>query len=84
MDGAEKKQVINALNRVAGHAKGVKNMVHGDRCISDILLQLSAVRAGALKVQMQVLRACFSDKRYSARELKEMSSLVAQYPFRKG
>jgi DNA-binding FrmR family transcriptional regulator len=80
MNGAEKRRVVNSLNRVAGHTKGIKGMVHSGRCISEILLQLSAIRAGTLKVQVQVLKTCFSGKRYSAQELKEMSSLVVQYP----
>lgn len=82
MNGTEKKLVINSLNRILGHTKGIKNMVRSDRCISDILLQLSAVRAGTLKVQIKVLRACFSDKRYSVQELKKMSSLVVKHPSR--
>lgn len=79
MNGAERRRVVNSLNRVAGHTKGIKGMVHSGRCISEILLQLSAIRAGTLKVQVQVLRACFSDKGRSKQELKEMSSLVTQY-----
>ncbi|MFQ5862739.1 MAG: metal-sensitive transcriptional regulator [Candidatus Brocadiales bacterium] len=83
MDSAEKRGHMSSLSRVEGHTKGIKGMVHGGRCISDILLQLSAVRAGIVKTQLQVLKGCLGDRRYSVEELKKMSRVLVQPPSRR-
>jgi len=39
------RAVINRLSRIAGHINGVKSMVEEGRDCSEVLIQLSAVRA---------------------------------------
>lgn len=78
MNGVEKKALINSLNRIEGHARGIKKMVNAERCIADILLQLSAVRAGVVRTQVQTLRHCCRDKGRSLEELKELFRLAVQ------
>lgn len=78
MDGVEKRALINSLNRIGGHTKGIKKMVDSERCIADILLQLSAVRAGVARTQVRALRHCFRDKERPLEEVKELVRLVVQ------
>ncbi|RNC28874.1 MAG: Copper-sensing transcriptional repressor CsoR [Candidatus Dichloromethanomonas elyunquensis] len=40
-----KKSVLNRLSRLIGHLEGIKRMVDDDVDCSEILIQLSAVRA---------------------------------------
>ncbi|MFQ5862733.1 MAG: metal-sensitive transcriptional regulator [Candidatus Brocadiales bacterium] len=84
MTSAEREKLMNSLNRVEGHTKGIKGMVRGGRCISDVLLQLSAVRAGVVKTQLQVLRDCFRDEECSKEELKKMCRVLVRSSSRRG
>lgn len=40
---ADKKALINRLNRIEGQVRGVSNMVNNDRYCDDIIIQLSAI-----------------------------------------
>ena len=53
---AQKTIVVNRLNRISGQINGVKRMIESDRECTDIITQMSAIRAavgqlGALMVQ---------------------------------
>lgn len=41
---AEKKLIVNRMNRLIGQMNGIKNMVNEDRYCDDILIQLSAIQ----------------------------------------
>lgn len=41
----ETKAVLNRLSRAIGHLESIKNMVASDRDCSEVLIQLSAVKA---------------------------------------
>ena len=42
---AEEKDLLNRLNRIEGHIRGIKSMVEDERYCVDILTQVSAVQA---------------------------------------
>lgn len=44
-DPEEQRAVVNRLSRLIGHLESVKRMVEDDRDCSEVLIQLSAVRA---------------------------------------
>ena len=51
-----KKKVISRLNRIGGQINGVKNMIESGRDCTEIIIQMSAIRAavgqlGAMMVQ---------------------------------
>jgi len=50
-----KKNVINRMSRIIGHMESVKRMVEEDRDCSEILIQISAVRAALNSVGKIVL-----------------------------
>ena len=50
------KQVVNRLSRAIGHLESVKKMVIDDRDCSDVLIQLSAVKAAINNVGKLILK----------------------------
>lgn len=50
------KAVINRLSRAAGHLNAVKKMVEEGRDCSEVLIQLSAVRAEIANVSKVILK----------------------------
>lgn len=50
------KAVINRLSRAAGHLNAVKKMVEDGRDCSEVLVQLSAVRAEIANVSKVILK----------------------------
>ena len=44
-DDAEKKRLINRLNRIEGQIRGIKRMVENDAYCPDILVQAAAANA---------------------------------------
>ncbi len=56
MDRADKPQLLNRLNRIAGQVRGVAKMVDEGRYCVDILTQLQAVRAAVSRVESELLK----------------------------
>jgi len=50
------KQIVNRLSRAIGHLESVKKMVIDDRDCSDVLIQLSAVKAAINNVGKIILK----------------------------
>ena len=46
----DKKTVLNRLNRLEGQIRGIHKMISDERDCEDIVIQLSAVKAGADKI----------------------------------
>ena len=52
---AEKKLIINRLNRIGGQIKGITKMVENDEYCNDILVQLSAVKNSVKSLSSHIL-----------------------------
>lgn len=52
---ATKDQLLNRLSRIEGQVRGVKGMVDDDRYCTDVLTQISAIRAALDKVALGLL-----------------------------
>lgn len=52
---AEKKIIVNRINRLIGQMNGIKNMVNEDRYCDDILIQLSAIQKSIQSLSNHVL-----------------------------
>ena len=52
----ETKQILNRLSRAIGHMESVKRMVENQRDCSEVLTQLSAVRAAINNVGKVILQ----------------------------
>ena len=52
---AEKKLIINRLNRIEGQVKGIKKMIVEDRYCNDVLIQLSAVEKSIKSLSNHIL-----------------------------
>jgi DNA-binding FrmR family transcriptional regulator len=50
-----RKKVIDRLNRIEGHVKGIKKMVEEDRDCPDLLHQIAAVKAAINKTGELIL-----------------------------
>ena len=50
------KTVLNRLARTIGHMNGVKGMIEAGRDCSDVLIQLSAIRAEITSVSKLILK----------------------------
>ncbi len=51
----DKKSFLNRLNRLEGQIRGIHKMVSDDRTCQDIVIQLSAVKAGADKIMTMMV-----------------------------
>jgi DNA-binding FrmR family transcriptional regulator len=50
-----KDDMLNRLRRIEGQVKGIQKMVEGEKCCSEILTQVAAVRAAINKVGCIIL-----------------------------
>ena len=46
----ENKDILNRLRRIEGQVKGIQGMVEKETCCTDVLVQISAIRAAINKV----------------------------------
>lgn len=53
---ADKKNIINRLNRISGQVNGIKRMVEEDRYCDDILVQLAAADASVKSLSAVILK----------------------------
>lgn len=51
-----KKAVVNRLSRLIGHLEAIKRMIEDDRDCSEVLIQLSAVKAAVNNVGKVILK----------------------------
>ncbi len=51
----DKKTVLNRLNRLEGQIRGIHKMISDERDCEDIVIQLSAVKAGADKIMTMLV-----------------------------
>lgn len=51
----QRKQIINRMSRIVGHANAIKNMCEEGRECSDILIQIAAVRSALNNVGKLIL-----------------------------
>lgn len=52
----EQSALINRLSRIEGQVRGVKGMIERDAYCTDIITQVSAIRAALASFQSQLLR----------------------------
>ncbi len=50
------KAVINRMSRAIGHMNAVKTMIESDRDCSDVLIQLSAIKAEIVNLSKVILK----------------------------
>ena len=78
-----KKQIINRLASIAGHAQGIKKMVDEDQSCMDIIKQIQAVQSALDKVSENILEdhlnTCVSNamkKGKGQKYIKEIMEIV--------
>ncbi len=68
------------LNRIEGQLKGIQRMVEQDTCCSDILIQVSAVRAAITKVGVLImenhLKECVAEALTGENKEEKLEELV--------
>ena len=64
-DETEYKSLMNRLNRIEGQVRGVKNMLVNDIYCTDILIQISAIKAALDSFNKELLsnhiKTCVAD-----------------------
>lgn len=55
------KAIINRISRATGHLRSVKNMVEDGRDCSEVLIQLSAVKAEIANTSKEILKQHMRD-----------------------
>ncbi len=79
---ADKKKLINRLNRTEGQIRGITKMIEESRDCKDIVIQLAAVRAGLdrvinLIVTENLMNCMFEDTdEIDKRQLEEAIELI--------
>lgn len=73
-----RRDMIKRLKRIEGQVKGLQRMLEGDKCCTDILIQVAAVRAAINKVGILIFEehsrtclenACTEDDKESLESL---------------
>jgi len=73
--------IVKRLKRIEGQVKGLQRMLEGDKCCTDILIQVAAVRAAMNKVGILIFeehsrtcldKACKEDNNESLESLIEV------------
>lgn len=54
-EDSEYKSLMNRLNRIEGQVRGIKNMLESDAYCTDILTQVSAIRAALNSFNKELL-----------------------------
>lgn len=78
-----KNEVLNRLKNIKGHVSGIERMVDENQTCSNILVQLSAVRASVEKLGMYILEnnavECLcSDFKDSKNDKEKIQQIVKQ------
>lgn len=69
------KAIINRIARSTGHLRSVKNMVETGRDCSEVLIQLSAVKAEIANTSKEILKQHMRDTVQEAVEDEDMSKM---------
>ncbi len=79
----DKTALLARMNRIAGQAKGIQQMIEGDRYCIDIVQQLTALSAAADEVSLLILedhiKGCVSDairRENSEEHIKELMATL--------
>ena len=56
---AEKKALVNRLNRIVGQINGVKKMIEEDRPCADVLIQMMAISSSVKSTQRSLFENNF-------------------------
>ena len=74
-----REDIIIRLKRIEGQVKGLQRMLEGDKCCTDILIQVAAVRAAMNKVGILIFeehsRTCL-DKACKEDDNESLESLI--------
>lgn len=64
-ENESKTDIINRLKRIEGQVKGLQRMMDDEKCCSDVLVQVAAVKAAVNKVGIMVFeehsKSCLKD-----------------------
>lgn len=52
---AAEKELLDRLNRIEGHIRGIKQMVHEHKCCDNLLIQIAAIKAAVTQVAVKLL-----------------------------
>jgi len=79
----DKPALLKRMNRMAGQARGIQQMIEGDRYCIDVVQQLTALSAAANEVALIVLedhiKGCISDairRENSEAHIKELMTTI--------
>ena len=74
-----REDIIIRLKRIEGQVKGLQRMLEGEKCCTDILIQVAAVRAAINKVGILIFeehsRTCL-EKAYKDEDNNSLESLI--------
>lgn len=74
-----REDILIRLKRIEGQVKGLQRMLEGDKCCTDILIQVAAVRAAINKVGILIFeehsRNCL-EKAYKDENCDSLESLI--------
>lgn len=73
----DKKAYLNRLSRLEGQIRGIHKMVTEDRDCKDIVIQLSAVKAGADKIMTMMVMENLLDSVNDDEEIVEREKVEA-------
>ena len=77
-----KNDLLGRLKNVKGHIAGIEKMVESEQSCSNVLMQLSAVRASIEKIGLHILQTnaieCLCEQEASPAEKERLQKVVKQ------
>ncbi len=78
-----KNDILLRLKRVEGQVKGLQRMIEDEKCCSDILIQVAAVRAAMNRVGVLIFdeyaKTCFKDSFKDEVALKNFMEVLQRF-----
>ena len=77
-----KQDILSRLKNVKGHIAGIEKMIESEQSCSNVLMQLSAVRASIEKIGLHILEnnaiECLCEQEASPAEKERLQKVVKQ------
>lgn len=72
----QQKAIVNRMAKIIGHTKSIRNMVEDGRDCSEVLIQLSAVKAALNNTGKEILKQYLKDSLKEAVEKHDQKKII--------
>ncbi len=75
-----KEDIVNRLKKIEGQVKGIQKMIDEDKCCSEVMVQISAIRSAINRVggliMDRYIKECLKDSLYSGKNDDDIETVI--------